>query len=36
MTAEVLALICAQEASNAAWEALLCGRPMTWLQGVRL
>ena len=36
MTAEVLALICAQEASYAAWEAFLANRPMTWLQGVRL
>ena len=31
MTLEVLCLICAQEAGNAAWEAFLCGRPMTWV-----
>ena len=28
---KVLCLICAQEASNAAWEAHLADRPMTWL-----
>jgi len=35
-TLEVLALIAGQAASDAAWEAWLCNRPMTWLQGVRL
>lgn len=31
MTLEVLCLIAGQEASDAAWEAWLCNRPMTWL-----
>ena len=31
MTFEVLCLIAGQEAGDAAWEAWLCNRPMTWL-----
>ena len=31
MTPEVLALICAHEASYAAWEAFLANRPLTWI-----
>lgn len=31
MTIEILCLIADQEASNAAWEAWLCNRPMSWL-----
>ena len=31
MTLDVLCLIAGQEAADAAWEAWLCNRPMTWL-----
>ena len=31
MTLEVLCLIAGQAASDAAREAWLCGRPMTWI-----
>lgn len=31
MTPAVLALICAQAAQDAAWEAWLADRPMSWL-----
>lgn len=30
MSPAVLALICQQAAQDAAWEAFLCDRPMTW------
>ncbi len=36
MTAEVLALICAQAAQDEAWAAWLADRPMSWLQGLPL
>ena len=36
MTLEVLCLIAGQDAADAAWDAWLCGRPMSWLVGVAL
>ena len=36
MRPDVLALICAQAAQDAAWAAWLCNRPMSWLQGMAL
>lgn len=30
-TLDVLCLICAQAANDAAWEAWLCDAPMNWL-----
>jgi hypothetical protein len=32
----VLCYVCQQEANDAAWEAHLADRPMSWLQGVAL
>lgn len=36
MRFDVLCWVCQQEASNEAWAAFLCNRPMSWLQGVAL
>jgi hypothetical protein len=36
MSPAVLALVCQQAAQDAAWQAWLADRPMTWLQGVRV
>jgi len=32
----VLCWVCQQEANDAAWEAHLADRPMSWLRGVAL
>jgi hypothetical protein len=29
---QVLCYVCQQEAGNAAWEAMLADRPMTWVR----
>jgi len=34
MTPAVLALVCRQEAQDAAWKAWLADVPMSWLVGV--